>query len=165
MELKTNGSFKGLWNGLKVVFEGLGPFTKVLKWFKGGWGVLLLEVFDVFCCFYNVSLGRVVLYIVFLVFPLPRDPGRNPDQQPVQKSEQKLIRQLDRKQSKSLEKLYSTLYFRISSLSSPLDPLKKGYFMKIFVLIPKETLKKTSLKLFPKNRKLQNKPVRTEAVQ
>ena len=39
------------------------------------------------------SLGRVVLYTVFMVFPPPQDPGQNPGQksgqQPGQKSGQK----------------------------------------------------------------------------
>ena len=43
-----------------------------MKGFKRVKGVIVLEVFDVFLLFYFFSLGLVVLYTVFMVFPLPQ---------------------------------------------------------------------------------------------
>ena len=51
--------------------RGPAPLKNGLKGFKGVKGVIVLEVFDamVFNVFY---LGRVILYTVFMVFPLPK---------------------------------------------------------------------------------------------
>ena len=41
--------------------------------------------------FYVFSLGCVVLYAVFVVFPLPQTPGQNPGQKTIQKPIQKSL--------------------------------------------------------------------------
>ena len=56
---------------LKRLIGGLGPFNMVLTKLRPG--VIVLDVFYVlFWGGYFFSLGRVVLYTVFMVFPLPQ---------------------------------------------------------------------------------------------
>ncbi len=61
--------------------------------------VIVLDVFffHVFVAFLSFSLGRPVLYNVFMVFSPPQNPGQNPDQKSGQKIGQKIVRQIDRK--------------------------------------------------------------------
>ena len=60
--------------------------------FKGVKAVIVLEfLLLLFLRFFNSSLGRIVLYTVFLGFSPPPNPGQNPGQKSDQNSGKNLI--------------------------------------------------------------------------